>query len=116
MRPARFRASAHIFFTFTPLSLPILIENFLVMTVGTVDTLMLSHHSDLSVASVGMVNQLVNLVLIIFQVISLGTTILCSQYFGARLKDKVVQTVGASLLFNLVCGLMLLIIVGAVEF
>lgn len=89
------------------LSLPILIENFLVMTVGTVDTLMLSNLSDYSVAAVGMVNQLVNLVFIIFQVISLGTTILCSQYFGARQHDRVIQVVGVSLAFNLMCGLVL---------
>lgn len=87
------------------LSLPILVENFLVMTLGTVDTLMLSSLSDNSVAAVGMVNQLVNLVFIVFQVISLGTTILCSQYFGARLHDKVVQVVGVSLVFNFLCGL-----------
>lgn len=87
-------------------SIPILIETFLVMTLGAVDTFMLSRHSDNSVAAVGMVNQLINLVFIIFMVISMGTTILCSQYIGARLKDKVVQVVGISLLFNLASGLL----------
>lgn len=86
-------------------SIPILIETFLVMTLGAVDTFMLSRHSDNSVAAVGMVNQLINLVFIIFMVISMGTTILCSQYQGARLKDKVVQVVGISLIFNLLSGL-----------
>lgn len=86
-------------------SVPILVETFLVMTLGAVDTFMLSQHSDNSVAAVGLVNQLINLVFIIFMVISMGTTILCSQYIGARLKDKVIQVVGISLIFNLLSGL-----------
>ena len=66
---------------------------------------MLSRHSDSSVAAVGMVNQLINLVFLVFEVIALGTSILCSQYIGAKLDKKVVQVVGISLVFNLVSGL-----------
>ena len=72
---------------------PILVETFLIMALGAVDTFMLSRHSDNSVAAVGLVNQLVNLVFIIFEVISLGTSILCSQYIGAKLQKRVVQVV-----------------------
>lgn len=87
------------------LAFPIFIETFLVMMLGAVDTFMLSRHSDSSVAAVGLVNQLLNLIFIIFEVISLGTSILCSQYIGAGKRDKVIQVVGISLLFNLVSGL-----------
>ncbi len=86
---------------------PIFIETLLVMMLGAVDTFMLSRHSDNSVAAVGLVNQLLNLIFIIFEVISLGTSILCSQYIGAGRRDKVIQTVGISLLFNLVSGLLI---------
>jgi putative MATE family efflux protein len=48
-----------------------------------------------------------NLVFLLFEVISLGTSILCSQYIGAGRRDKVVQVVGISLLFNLLSGLIL---------
>ncbi|MDY6098946.1 MAG: MATE family efflux transporter, partial [Bacteroidaceae bacterium] len=65
------------------LVLPIFIETALVMMLGAVDTIMLSQHSDNSVAAVGVVNQLVNLAVLVFQVISFGTTVLCSQYLGA---------------------------------
>jgi len=85
---------------------PILVETLLIMMLGAVDTFMLSRHSDDSVAAVGMVNQLVNFVLLIFEVISIGTSILCSQYVGAGLRDKVIQVVGISLLFNLASGLL----------
>lgn len=85
---------------------PILVETFLIMALGAVDTFMLSRHSDNSVAAVGLVNQLVNLVFIIFEVISLGTSILCSQYIGAKLQKRVVQVVGISIIFNFFSGLL----------
>ena len=72
------------------LVLPIFIETALVMMLGAVDTIMLSQHSDNSVAAVGVVNQLVNLAVLVFQVISFGTTVLCSQYLGAGLKERMV--------------------------
>lgn len=86
---------------------PIFIETLLVMTLGAVDTFMLSRYSDNSVAAVGVVNQLMNLVFLLFEVISLGTSILCSQYIGAGRRNKVVQVVGISLMFNLLSGVML---------
>ena len=86
---------------------PIFIETLLVMTLGGVETFMLRRYSDNSVAAVGVVNQLMNLVFLLFEVISLGTSILCSQYIGAGRRDKVVQVVGISLMFNLLSGVIL---------
>ena len=83
---------------------PIFVETLLVMMLGGVDTFMLSRHSDNSVAAVGVVNQLMNLIFLLFEVISLGTSILCSQYIGAGRRDKVIQVVGISLIFNLISG------------
>ena len=91
----------------TALAGPIFVETLLVMMLGAVDTFMLSRHSDNSVAAVGVVNQLMNLVFLLFEVISLGTSILCSQYIGAKRRDKVIQVVGISLIFNLISGLLL---------
>ena len=88
----------------TSLAGPIFVETLLVMMLGAVDTFMLSRYSDNSVAAVGVVNQLMNLVFLLFEVISLGTSILCSQYIGAGRRDKVIQVVGISLLFNLLAG------------
>ena len=91
----------------TSLAGPIFIETLLVMMLGAVDTFMLSRYSDNSVAAVGVVNQIMNLVFLLFEVISLGTSILCSQYIGAKRRDKVIQVVGISLIFNLFSGLLL---------
>ncbi len=90
----------------TALAGPIFVETLLVMMLGAVDTFMLSRYSDNSVAAVGVVNQLMNLVFLLFEVISLGTSILCSQYIGAGQREKVIQTVGTSLLFNSIFGLL----------
>ncbi|MCQ2375399.1 MAG: MATE family efflux transporter [Salinivirgaceae bacterium] len=84
---------------------PIFMETLLVMTLGAVDTIMLSQHSDNSVAAVGLVNQLISMVFLVFEVTALGTSILCSQYIGAKLRNKVVQTVGVSIVLNTVFGI-----------
>ena len=59
------------------------------MMLGAVDTVMLSRHSDNSVAAVGVVNQIIMLTFLVFEVINLGTSVLCSQYIGARLHKQV---------------------------
>lgn len=86
------------------LAAPIFIETLLIMMLGAVDTLMLSRHSDNSVAAVGVVNQIIMLTFLVFEVINLGTSVLCSQYLGARMQEKVVQVVGVSLLVNMLIG------------
>ena len=60
---------------------PIFIETALVLMLGVVDTIMLSQHSDEAVAAVGVVNQLIHLAVLVFQVISFGTTVLCAFCF-----------------------------------
>ena len=83
------------------LAVPIFIEVLLVMTLGAVDTFMLSRYNDVSVAAVGVVNQIVMFVFLIFQVVNIGTSVLCSQYIGARQTDKLATVVGVALFVNL---------------
>lgn len=86
---------------------PIFIETLLIMMLGAVDTIMLSQYSDESVAAVGVVNQIVMFAFLIFEVINIGTSVLCSQYLGAKMQKNMVQVVGVALLFNLVVGLLI---------
>ena len=88
------------------LVIPVFIETLLIMMLGAMDTIMLSQYSDESVAAVGVVNQIVMFAFLVFEVINIGTSVLCSQYLGAGLRDKMVQVVGVSLLLNLVVGLL----------
>lgn len=88
------------------LAVPIFIETLLIMMLGAVDTVMLSQYSDNSVAAVGVVNQLIMFAFLIFEVINIGTSVLCSQYLGAKMPKNMVQVVGVSLILNLVFGLL----------
>ena len=87
------------------LSVPIFIETLLLMMLGAVDTFMLSRYSDESVAAVGVVNQIVMLAFLVFEVINLGTSVICSQYLGAGLKGRIPSVVMVALLTNLLLGL-----------
>ena len=94
------------------LTVPIFIETLLIMTLGAVDTVMLSRHSDASVAAVGVVNQIVMLCFLVFEVINLGTSVLVSQYLGARLGQRIKDVVGVAILMNLVIGIAISLLLG----
>ena len=87
------------------LTIPVFIEMALVMMLGAVDTVMLSRYSDNSVAAVGLDNQLISLVFLVYQFFSMGAAILCAQYIGAGLRKRLIQVVGMALTVNLVLGL-----------
>ena len=61
---------------------------------------MLSHHSDNAVAAVGVVNQLLNMVFLLFNITTTGTSVMCALYFGAKDNKSFIQVLGTSLLFN----------------
>lgn len=84
---------------------PIFIETLLLMLMGAVDTFMLGQYDDNAVGAVGVVNQLVTFAFLIFQIINVGTTVLCSQFLGAGRRDKMIQVTGVALLINIVCGI-----------
>ena len=87
------------------LTIPVFIEMALVMLLGAVDTVMLSRYSDNSVAAVGLDNQLMSLVFLVYQFFSMGAAILCAQYIGAGLRKRLVQVVGMALVVNLILGM-----------
>lgn len=92
------------------LTIPIFLETLLVTLMGGVDTFMLSQFSDNAVGAVGVVNQLILFVFLIFQITNLGTTVLCSQYIGSSQREKMVQVTGVALLLNLVIGVVMSVV------
>lgn len=86
------------------LVIPIIIELLLVMTLGVMDTFMLSRYSDDAVAAVGMVNTMLQLVFLLFAIINTGTSVLCAQYLGAKRWDRQVQVTGVALIMNVIIG------------
>lgn len=79
------------------LTWPIFIEISLYMLMGSADTLMLSQYSDNSVAAVGVSNQLLNLLIVMFSFITTGTTIVIAQLLGADRKQEAAQVAYVSL-------------------
>lgn len=99
--------------TLFALTWPIFIETLLHMLMGNADTLMLSQYSDNSVAAVGVSNQILFLLIVMFGFIATGTTILVAQYIGGtNYKDaKEVSTVSlsANLLFSILISVVIVI-------
>lgn len=89
------------------LTWPIFIELTLFMLMGMVDTFMLSAYSDNAVAAVGMSNQVINLIGVMFNFVAAGTIILVSQNLGANNQTKASEVSIVSIGANLVIGLLL---------
>ena len=71
------------------MSIPIFIELLLQLLVGNIDQFMISQYSEVSVGAVGNANQIINIVTIFLNVMCISTTILVSQYIGAKNKKKI---------------------------
>ncbi|MBM7562281.1 MATE family efflux transporter [Fusibacter tunisiensis] len=82
------------------MAIPIFIEVLLFMIMGNVDTMMLSRFSDIAVAAVGNANQILNTVLIVFNVTSAATGIMVTQYLGARKNEVLNQIYAMAFGFN----------------
>lgn len=86
---------------------PILIETFLRMFFGTIDTFMLSGYSDNAVAGVGAANQYVSILIMLFQMVSGGAGIIISQYLGAKNEKKASNVALVAIMFNLLFGILI---------
>ncbi|MCY9371724.1 MATE family efflux transporter [Bacillus haynesii] len=87
------------------LTWPIFIEVSLYMLMGNADTLMLSQYSDDSVAAVGVSNQMLNLIIVMFGFIATGTTVIISQFLGARQKAEAMEVGYVSISANFIISL-----------
>lgn len=96
------------------LTWPIFIEISLYMLMGSADTLMLSQYSDNSVAAVGVSNQLLNLLIVMFSFITTGTTIVIAQLLGAGRKQEAPQvayvSLGTNFLISFVISLLMFVL------
>ncbi|WP_264736856.1 MATE family efflux transporter [Cytobacillus firmus] len=99
--------------TLFALTWPIFIEILLHMLMGNADTLMLSQYSDESVAAVGVSNQILSLVIVMFGFVATGTSILIAQNLGAKNNKTAAEISIVSLGANLVFGIILSILLFA---
>lgn len=93
------------------LTWPIFIEQLLRMTLGNVNVFMLSRFSDDAVAAVGVSNRMITVLMMIYGIISLGTSVTISQSLGAENRARAMKASATALVSNLCIGLLLSIIV-----
>lgn len=96
--------------TLVSVFLPFFVEMLLTNSMGTVNTLVLSHYSDEAVASVGAANQLMGMIFTFYTVISTGASIFISHRLGAKQKEAASDAAFTSIF----CGLALSLVVGTV--
>lgn len=86
---------------------PMFMELFLNILINNIDTIMLSHHSENAVGAVGNANQVMFLLIIMFNVIATATSVVVAQYLGAKRYDKMNMIYTLSMVVNLFAGIFL---------
>ncbi len=85
---------------------PLFIETLLIMLIGSVDTVMIARYSNDAAGAIGVGGQVINLFNLFFMVISVGTSILVSQFIGAKMQQKISQVTLLSIVLNGFMGLL----------
>lgn len=93
------------------LTWPIWIENMLRIALSSVDVFMLSFYTEKAVAAVGLINQFVFFIQILFLMIAFGSSILISQHLGARKKEEASLFALGSISLSVVFALILTVLV-----
>lgn len=92
-------------------AIPLLIGNLAQQLYNTVDSIVVGKYvGDTALAAVGASGPIFNLLLVLFMGISTGATIMVSQYFGARERKTLSDTVGTTVILTILCSLFIMIV------
>lgn len=86
---------------------PMFMEMLLNIFINSADTLMLSHYSERAVGAVGNANQIMFLLILMFNIIATATSVVVAQYLGAKQYDKMDMIYTVSFIVNLIIGIVL---------
>ena len=90
---------------------PMLIGNIAQQLYNTVDTIVVGKYvGDLALSAVGSAGPIINMLLVLFIGISAGASIMVSQYFGARNRESLSQTIGNCITVTAICCLFLILV------
>lgn len=70
------------------LIIPLVVEQILVMLVGMVDTMMVSHAGEAAISGVALVDMIDYLIITIFSAIAAGGAVIVAQYLGSHQKEQ----------------------------
>ena len=93
------------------LAWPIFLQLLLGISLGYVDTIMLSNYNETAVGAIGNANQVLGFLTLAFNIISSATGIIVSQYLGAGKKEKMNMIYTVALSFNFVLSIVISFVV-----
>ncbi len=92
-------------------SVPLLIGNMAQQLYSTVDSIVVGNYvGDEALAAIGASGPIINLLLVLFMGISVGASIMVSQYFGAKEKEKLSATMGTTITATFVTSLIIMVV------
>lgn len=95
----------------TLFAIPMLIGNIAQQLYNTVDSIVVGKYvGDNALAAVGSAGPVLNLLLVLFIGISVGASIMVSQYFGARQKEELAGTIGTCITLTALSCLIIMVI------
>ncbi|MDO4334013.1 MAG: MATE family efflux transporter [Eubacteriales bacterium] len=95
----------------TLFAIPMLIGNIAQQLYNTVDSIVVGKYvGDNALAAVGSAGPILNLLLVLFIGISVGASIMVSQYFGARNREELASTIGTCITLTAISSVIIMII------
>ena len=92
-------------------TIPMLLGNIAQQLYNTVDSIIVGRYvGDNALAAVGSAGPILNLMFVLFMGISVGASIMVSQYFGARQRDDLSKTIGCCIFMTGIASVIIMII------
>ncbi len=92
-------------------TVPMLIGNIAQQLYNTVDSVVVGQFvGDNALAAVGSAGPILNLLIVLFVGISMGSGIMVSQYLGARNREALSKTIGTSIVLTVIASLLVMVI------
>ena len=93
------------------LALPIFFQSLLGLSLGYIDTIMLSNYNDIAVGAIGNANSILGFLNLAFNLISRTTGVIFSQCLGAKQFEKMNKIYTVAISFNLALSVVISLIV-----
>lgn len=92
-------------------AIPMLIGNIAQQLYNTVDSIVVGRYvGDNALAAVGSASPILNLLLVLFVGISVGASIMVSQYFGAKQREELSGSIGCSITLTAISSVIIMIV------
>lgn len=92
------------------LIVPLVVEQILVMLVGMVDTMMVSHAGEAAISGVALVDMIDYLIITIFAALATGGAVIVSQYLGSRQKEQANSSAGQLIIVSFFLSVIIMIL------